>query len=273
MNEYCKERLYQLEEKLNEIKLEIDDPILGSEMSIKIVLSELSNLKLFILNKSLKKEEEIQFFKYLKPQFIAKLIYYNSVYKIETKKPFGGKEVTKKYLNNELLRLKIFFDNNLEFYKYYRTNSSYLDHKYFLRGEYDIKLCLETYYFETDHSFTTSHDYKIAKIIANDSIQVYIEDQIANPYVENKAITSYELNWTSNKTALTELIYALYSQGVFGSTGIKVIAKTFENTFNISLGDFYHTFMELKSRKVNRTKFLDSLRGALIKKMDEENEI
>lgn len=31
--------------------------------------------------------------------------------------------------------------------------------------------------------------------------------------------------------------------------------------------------MELKARKINRTKFLDNLRDALIKKMDVEDEI
>lgn len=73
---------------------------------------------------------------------------------------------------------------------------------------------------------------------------------------------------------MTELIYALYAQGVFnnGNTDIKLIAKTFETAFNIDLGDFYHTFMELKARKINRTKFLDSLCEALIKKMDEQDE-
>lgn len=71
------------------------------------------------------------------------------------------------------------------------------------------------------------------------------------------------------------MIYALYAQGVFnnGNTDIKLIAKTFESTFNSDLGDFYHTFMELKARKINRTKFLDNLRDALIKKMDVEDEI
>lgn len=81
------------------------------------------------------------------------------------------------------------------------------------------------------------------------------------------------MNWTESKTALTELIYALHSQGAFGNSDIVAIAKTFESTFNISLGDFYHTFMELKSRKINRTKFLDSLRDALIRKMEEQEEM
>ena len=60
----------------------------------------------------------------------------------------------------------------------------------------------------------------------------------------------------------------MYKRQVFnnGNTDIKLIAKAFEDAFNIELGDFYHTFMELKARKINRTKFLDSLCEALIKK-------
>ncbi|MFZ2431769.1 MAG: RteC domain-containing protein, partial [Lutibacter sp.] len=179
----------------------------------------------------------------------------------------------KKYLNDELKKLKRYFDNNLEFYKYYRTNNSFVDDKLFVRGKHDIKLSLDTVYFETDHRFSTSHDYKVAKIIANDLIQVYLEDQLHNIIYENKSLDLPTLNWTGSKTALIELVYALHSQGTFdnGNADIKVIAKTFERTFDIDLGDFYHTFMELKSRKINQTKFLDSLRDALIKKMGEQD--
>lgn len=260
--------LSEINEQLNFIDLEIDNPTVKCEKAIELILSKISKLKKYVLEKGFQNEqEEIYFFKHIKPQFMAKLIYYNAIYKIETKKPNDTKAI-RKYLNEELSKLKRFFDNNLEFYKYYRTNNSFIDDKLFVRGKYDIKLSLDTAYFETDHRFSTSHDYKAAKIIANDLIQIYIEDQLNNNN-QKKPSESSPLNWTGNKTALTELIYALYSQGVFGNADIKVIAKTFESTFNISLGDFYHTFMELKSRKINRTKFLDSLRDALIRKMDD----
>src|SRR5690606_19374148 len=124
-----------------------------------------------------------------------------------------------------------------------------------------------------DSRFSTSHDYKVAKIMANDLIQVYIEDQLNN-INPRKTFDSSPFNWTGSKAALTELIYGLHSHGVFnnGNTDIITIVRFFENSFNIDLGDFYHTFLELKARKMNRTKFLDSLRDALIKKMDEQDE-
>lgn len=273
MNKFYNETLIKLENEIKELELENDCQIQRIEAVIKLIIKCLYEVKQFVLKREFKNtDEEIRFFKHQKPVIVSKLIYYNAIYKIETKKPNGAKAI-RKYLNDELKKLKRYFDNNLEFYKYYRTNNTFIDDKLFLRGKHDIKLSLDTVYFETDHRFSTSHDYKAAKIIANDLIQIYIEDQLHNNSVSGKSDSSH-IYWTSSKTALTELIYALYAQGVFnnGNTDIKFIAKTFESTFNVDLGDFYHTFMELKARKINRTKFLDSLRDALMKKMDEQDE-
>src|SRR5690554_1229350 len=266
------EILNKLETTVRELELETDCPIQKTEAIIKFIVQCLSDLKKYVLINGFKStNEEIHFFKYQKPAIVSKLIYYNAVYKIETKKPYGEKQI-KKYLNKEMNKLKKFFDNNIDFYKYYRSNNSFLDENFFIRGKHDIRLWLDTFYFEADHRFCTSHDYKVAKIIANDLIQVYIEDKLNSNY--RKVFDNSSLNWTGSKTAFTELIYALNSHGVFnnGNADIRLIAKTFESTLNIDLGDFYHTFMELKSRKINQTKFLDSLRDALIKKMDEQDE-
>lgn len=275
MEKFYNDTLQTLEKAIKELETEIDYSIQRIEAIIDTILRSLYKIKQYVLKRGFKNiDEEIYFFKYQKPAIVSKLIYYNAIYKIETKKPYGAKPV-KKYLNGELKKLKRYFDNNLEFYKYYRTNNTFIDDKLFLRGKYDIKLSLDTFYFEADDSFSTSHDYKVAKIIANDLIQVYLEDQLHNTAYREKSTNLPNLKWTASKTALIELIYALHSQGVFdnGNADIKVIAKTIERAFDIDLGDFYHTFMELKSRKINRTKFLDSLRGALIKKMDEHDEM
>lgn len=275
MNKFCDVLILSLEEEINDLTVEVDNQFFMAENAIQLVLEKLFQTKQFILERGFSTvEEEIYFFKILKPKILSKLIYYNAIYKIETKKPYGGNKVIKKYLHNELSKLRRYFDNNREFYKYFRTNSTYLDHKYFVRGKHDIKLSLDTYYFESDHSFSTSHDYKVAKILANDLVQVYLEDQLFDMNQKHRPSLGSNLNWTSSKTALIELIYALYAQGVFdnGNTDIKVIANTFENMFGIDLGDFYHTFLELRNRKTNRTKFLDSLRESIIRKMDEQDE-
>ena len=274
MIDYCHTIINELDDRINELTYEPNNSLVAYENAIVLVLQKLEEIKKYIKRNGFKDDdEEILFFKQLKPQLVSKLIYFNAIYKIETKRPRGGDKTIKKYLNVELSKIKRYFDANLEFYKYYRTNSTHLDNKFFLRGKHDIKLSLDTYYFEADHNFTTSHDYKVAKIIANDLIQVYLEDQLSNNN-QRKLLETPPLNWTGSKTSLIELIYSLHSQGSIdnGNADIKIIAKTFENIFNIDLGDFYHSYLELKARKMNRTKFLDSLRDALIKRMDEQDE-
>ncbi|KKX49796.1 tetracycline resistance element mobilization regulatory protein RteC [Sphingobacterium sp. IITKGP-BTPF85] len=245
MVQYSNKILQEIEEEISLCSSDINDSISLWEKIIEIILDKINELKKAVLAKGFSsQEEEILFFKNLKPKIVAKLIYYNAIYKIETKKPYGVKPI-RKYLKKELKRLKRFFENNLEFYKYYRNNNSFLDEKFFVRGKHDIKLCLDTYYFQSDQSFSTSHDYKVAKIMANDLIQVYIEDQLyKNMEQEDRLIDLPKLNWTGSKASLIELIYALHYQAVFdnGNADIRLIAKYFESTFNVNLGNFIQTY-------------------------------
>ena len=273
--------LNNLNEQLNFIDLEIDDQIKKCEQAITVILKSINELKKAATKTNFKsKSEEIQFFKEIKPQFTSKLIYFNRVYKIEMKKPNGGNKILKKYYNNELLKLKAFFDNELEFYQYFRSGSTYLDYKYFLRGEFDIKLALDSYYFESDMSFATSHDFKVATILANDLIELYLENQLL--MLENNENSeksqrkpNVKLTWTGSKVALIELIYALHTEGVFnnGATDLKDIAEYFEHTFEIDLGQYRRVFLEIRARKSDRTKFLTTLNDSLQKRMENSDDI
>lgn len=280
MNPKINHILTSLNEQINFIDLEIDNPILKCEKAIEIILASITSLKKIVIKYNFKTEsEEIHFFKDLKPQFTSKLIYFNMVYKIEMKRPNGGNRVLKKYYNNELQKLKAYFDNELDFYKYYRSGSSYLDYKYFLRGKYDIKLALDSYYFETDATFSTSHDFKVARILANDLIQLYLEDQII--MIENKDLgdksqrkPNVKLMWTGSKVALIELMYALHTEGVFnnGAADLKDIADYFELTFDIDLGQYRRVFLEIRARKSEKSKFITTLNEALLKRMEKSDE-
>jgi hypothetical protein len=280
LNSKIPKQLSDLNEQLNFIDLEIDNPINKCEKAVEIILKSISSLKKIITKTNFKTDvEEIQFFKEIKPQFTSKLIYYNMIYKIEMKRPNGGNRILKKYFNNELLKLKAFFDNELEFYQYYRTGNTYLDYKYFQRGKFDIKLALDNYYFETDTTFSTSHDFKVAQILANDLIQLYLENQLI--MIENKDSSeksqhkpNIKLMWTGSKVALTELLYALHSEGIFnnGAADLKDIAEYFEYIFEIDLGQYRRTFLEIRARKSDKTKFIAALNETLLKRMENSDE-
>jgi len=280
MSTKFKQMLFELTEQLSFINLEMDDPIAKSEKSVELTLKAIDNLKKqFLKNKSISNENEIDFFKNIKPKFASLYIYHNAIFKIETKMPHGGERITKKYLNKELKKLKRYFDNNLDFYNYHRTGSTYLDYKYFIRGGHDVKLRLDSFYFEADHSFSTSHDFKVAKILAHDLVQVYIETKILKMgKKEHKEKSQLEpkgkIIWTGSKVSLTEIMYAFHTKGVFnnGAAELKEIASYFEEIFNIDLGQYRRTFLEIRDRKSDKTKFINTLEKELLKRMEETDE-
>ncbi len=280
MSAKFKQMLFDLTEQLSFINLELDDSITKSEKSVEIIFKAFNNLKKqFLKEKIISSETEIDFFKNIKPKFTSLYIYHNAIFKIETKMPHGGDRITKKYLNKELKKLKRYFDNNLDFYNYHRTGSSFLDFKYFVRGNLDVKLRLDSFYFEADHNFSTSHDFKIAKILAHDLVQVYLETKILKmgkkEFKEKSQLEpNGKINWTGSKVALIEILYAFHTKGVFnnGAAELKEIASYFEEIFQIDLGQYRRTFLEIRDRKSDKTKFVSSLVEELMKRMEETDE-
>lgn len=293
MKQFTQTLLHQMENQLQTISLQHHDAIVVAEQSIIAMLKIITSLKKFILRyKFSDQAEEILFFKHIKPQFMAQLIYHNRILHIHTQKPQGSRKKIYKYWLHELAKLNRYFHNNHEFYKYHRTGSNFLDHKYFVRGHYDVKLNLDTYYFEADSRFCTSHDYKVAKIMAHHSIKMHIEGQMAllnqeaanagsnsnagnNNNTDNAGINQSAFIWTGSKVSLIELMYAIHASGAInnGQVELHLFAAYFQKTFGIDLGQFHRTFIEIRERKTGRTKFLDMLKTTLINRMDSADEL
>ena len=280
MKLFAESLLSELEQQLKRIHLETENQIQSAELAIEATQNALEKLKTFFIKyKSIRKKEEIEFFREIKPKFTAILIYYNKIYIIETYKPLGSEKTIRKYYNKEFSKLKVFFKENKEFYRYYRTGNNGLDTTYFTRAKCDPKTMLESFYFQADRRFCTSHDYKVASILANDQIKVFLEKQMektARTTVQNAHLTLNHKapKWTASKVELIELIYALHTEGVFnnGIAGLKEVTTFFETAFNIELGQFHRVFLEIRNRKSDRTKFLNTLKNKLITRMDDADE-
>lgn len=180
----------------------------------------------------------------------------------------------------QLDKLQYYFNDSLEFYEYYRRNSTFLDEQYFLRGKADIRLYPETFHFFSDGKFSTSHDGAVARILAHDMIIIYLKTEIERirskktvEYNTNVALNPSTLCWSGSKTDLIELIYALHGSGVInnGDADIKELASMYETMFNIQLGDYYRSFLEIRQRKIHLTKFIDRLKESLLKRMEESD--
>ncbi|MDD5053170.1 MAG: RteC domain-containing protein [Sulfuricurvum sp.] len=278
MKKYTQDLLERINNEIQVLDLEEDDIFKKSLKATSLLEKAFNELKVYISEYSFKNEtDEIQFFKDLKPQIFSKLIYYSTIYKIEMNRPTGSDLMQKTYTLKQLDRLKVFFDNNIDFYKYYRTGSTDLDKQYFLRGKPDIHLNLDSFYFERDPKFFTGFDSKVAKILANDMLSIYLNAELSKleePSTNKFETTNFpnvKVTWTDSKVALVELIYAIYSTGSInnGNSDLKSLGFYFENVFNIELGDIYRTYLEIRGRKGNRVQYLDELRKRLIARMDE----
>lgn len=224
-------------------------------------------------------EEEIGFFKNSKPLILSKLIYYNDIYTLELRKPNGNKEVVKEHYKKKQAAIVDFCNNNLDFYQYYRSKATHLDRYYFLRGHENYKLCHNCGLLDKDPLFSTCCDHRVAKMLAYDMLEIYLQQRLQDveriEVVETSraSLPDNPFRWTGTKIAAIELGYAIYAAGVLnnGNADIKEIMTYIEASFKIDLGDYYRTYLTIRERKRDRTAFLNSLIEQLLRKMDEND--
>ncbi|EKT3957812.1 RteC domain-containing protein [Flavobacterium psychrophilum] len=219
--------------------------------------------------------QEIFFFKELKPKLVSRLIFYKNTLKLESNLPISIK-LKKKCFEKALDKAYQQSRKDRDFYQYLRSRATAKDEEYFVRSSekslgndchhqinYDIRLC-------------TSHDYKVAIIMADDLLLAYLEDKLEE--INNSCNLKHpslktNLNWTGNKTDLIEVIYALHHQKVIngGNTDIKELASHFGKVFNIDLEEnIYRSYVDIKNRKTAKTKFLHHLSENFNTKIIEE---
>lgn len=270
-----------INEDLKIIDSENDEIVVKSKLSALHIVDQLTKIKEQVrVHKFSNSKNEIKFFKHLKPAIYSKLIFYSNVFKIESRKPKGTDKSIKKHYEKELNKIEMFSNNNLEFSDYLRHNSTYLDEKYFIRGNFDMELYIDTFIYDSDPNFCTSHDYKTSKIFANDLLIIFLKTQLTN--LERKEHYSHSKSsinqksaylWSASKTDCVELIYALHLIKCInkGNIELKELALHFEKHFNVQTDDLYKMFLQIKERKTNPTKFIDSLKAALLSKLEEKN--
>ncbi|SHK26232.1 MULTISPECIES: RteC domain-containing protein [Bacteroidota] len=240
----------------------------------------LCSVKSSVLQTGFKDEQqEVDFFKNIKPEILGKLIYYNKVFRIETTCPVSNGKMYYAYFENELKNLKSEYKDsicNTDFYKYYRAGRTDRDHTYFRLGQINYHDGLNSGVFEIDLNFSTYYDNRVAHIIANELLYNYLLTKI-NPEENPEMVlisgdANMDISWTNSQNALIELIYAIYASNSvsYGKIGIKKLALIFQVLFQTPLNDIHHAFHRMKTRSGSRTAFLDQLKNSLEEYMDKD---
>lgn len=262
------------------ISLDADNAIEESRR-MAILLKELLNeLRTRVLTGGFQDEnEEMDFFRKIKPEVQGKLLYYNKVFRIEIGRPVNFGTMYQTYFLTQLQRLEENYNEHIsgsEFYRYYRSGSKERDNGYFIRGKMDFDTGLQSHFFESDPLFSTYYDYKVSRIIETDLLYQYLLMRTSSDLDNNRILLSdfgnESVNWTDSKNALIELIYALYATESIGNgnIGIRKVALVFQSLFNIQLGDVHHAFHRMKYRSGSRSIFLERMKSSLEQYMDKE---
>ncbi|MGI9651953.1 RteC domain-containing protein [Chryseobacterium sp. RLHN22] len=254
----------QLKTDLEQIELEQKDIIIIAEYSLMKIDDAIKELKYLISDHIFNNiAEEIYFFKEVKPLFISLFIYYSTTLSIETYKPVAGHKSLKKHFESELEKIQAYYQENAEFCSYYKRKATYLDHKYFVRNSFDIKMNIPLAYYNYDSNFTTSHDHHVSQIMAYKKMEHYLKKSISD--IQKGSITESSPNatitWSAPKVALIELIYGLYHMRCFNGGNIELseVMKFVEKSLVIDLGNYHKTIFEIRNRKNGTTKFLKNL--------------
>lgn len=270
MTEFIRTLEKEVEKKLRKIEGS-DLNILKKSLEASLILGDaFQRMRDFVATYTFKNEaEEIRFFKEIKPRLLYRLLYYRKVYNIEMNRPVGV-DSQRAYLNDELVAINRYNNKRSDFIHYYRSGLTHLDSLYYLRGRADTALYLESFHYERDPKFSTNADFKVAKLLANEMLSVYLKGELEalEQQQTEQSLPRVRITWCGTKTKLYEQIFAWNSCKVFGDVPLSRLLDYVSTVFNIELNPNYsRTFGDMRIRN-KQTPFLDSLKEALIKRMD-----
>ncbi|WP_430905570.1 RteC domain-containing protein [Maribacter sp. 2-571] len=259
------------------VEFDFDNDFKLLEVAIKSTREYLQKLRIRLRKATFKTPlQEINFFKNQKPMVFGRLKFYTRVYSYFLEKPQGSKAKQRKHIDVEIEKLQNSQGSYFDFIQYYREGATLLDEHYFTRGKHNTPLLSNNCHFFADSEFTTGYDVVVADILAYD-LMIHFFNRELQQLNETKVdvptfdflVNGERLGWTASKTDLIELIYALQTCGAIksGTAGIKEMASACELVFDIDLGNYYRTFLEIRERKIDQTKFLDRLKDNLLKRM------
>ncbi len=271
--------LRKLEEELESLTKESIDKKMLTEKSVGLCQLALLELRKFVIQNDFNSvEEEISFFKTVKPKVFSKLIFYNDLLRLENYKLLMHRKLMVKMLNEEIRKIHQFIKSNKEFYHYYTTNQTSLDESYFVRGDNYIFTGSKNLQHLTDPQFATLRDETVAYIMAYEQFGKYLDKEICQLKSKRKLWQTFQpknldlkMTWTAPKIALIELIYALHSSNCInnGRVHINELIGYFELIFDVKLYKSYRAFIDIKDRKRERAKFLVELQKALTNRLDD----
>lgn len=279
MNPIIQNLKLALNEKLITSK-SLDNPLERLIYVLKNIDDSIAGIREFLKGYTfITSQEEIEFFKYVKPEILSYRIEEGLRYNLTVNKPIGTTDIQLIYFEEELKALHSFFRMNAFYYQYYRNKFSELDSVFFLRNSGPLTVPIADIIVPPEAEFSTPMSYLFSKFIAYENAQYYILEQIAelqNPGGKKIAITNEatDLKWTGDSINVVELAYGLWLTGQLnnGNASLNQIVRWLESNLHVSIGIIQRRFDEIGRRKrLSPTRYIDQMRDNILQKIDNEN--
>lgn len=269
------EQLYR--DLVNRLEIEQFNPAVAESIqsvlkNIQTCLRLRDELKNLYLKSDHNEEEQITFFKTIKPKFISELQFQRYVQHYLQNKPFGYPKLTKAFIEDQIERNSLIFREYPELYKYKQMNSESSDKVFFTDRPYDSNIHnhLE---LPPDPAFSSPADTTLSILLATEKFQAFLNREQAalkNGKLSPPCQFPKPLEWEGTKIEIMENIYGLASHPNMKSD-VKVVEEWFGLMLGIDMTKIYRGFHSIKQRK-EPTTFLEEMKIALIRRINEENE-
>jgi hypothetical protein len=224
-------------------------------------------------------EDEIEYFKIIKPSILAQLIEEGIKHSLSINKPITTIEHQIKYFEDQLISFQSFFQINALYYQYYKNHLTNLDESYFLRSSKHLDVPL-TDTPETDRKYMTPMCSLFARFIAYENVQYFLLEQITIlKHPELKSLSKaqdnvQDLRWTGDAVNIIELTYGIYLTGQInnGNVSLNQVVRWMERNLGVTIGNIQSRFAEISARKrVGPTKFIDQMKQNILQKLEDDN--
>lgn len=214
-------------------------------------------------------ENQIFFFKNLKPEIVSTFSYYQERIQIDRDIKKFTEEEKKRYLSKKIKTLNKLFSKNTEFYTYHELGLTNNDCHYFSECDmneelYKIRpeLCMSIQHYFSRKDTLLADFLKQEKLIkyCNNIAQKKTNGQLILPLFQEN------LNWTDSNTSLVEIAVALKEIKAInnGDVSIKEIVLGLKSLFNVDgITDVYSYTKDIKQRVKDPTKFIDKMKLGL----------
>ena len=261
--------LDQLRQELSELNLFGKDANEQIEYALERIKSTTFSIEDEIDRSAFKTpEEEIFFFRHIKPPLYSLHIAFSKLRKIELQRPACSKKKFKGLVKQKLDFIQAHYIDYPEFTRYYNSSATYDDDRYFLRSN---KIQLDCFPHLYNNKLSTGYDLIAAYLLA---YQFLIDHFNQNDKKVDFVTNNSNISWSADKIAFVEIVSGLQAMAAInlGKNDLKTLCSQLGQALNVEVKDIYGKRNEIKERKGDRFKFIRQMLEALEQEFDENFE-